>query len=226
VWRALVVDPQPFFGDALAVALRLRGIDVVETTTDEREAERIATEGSIDVVLTELELSAGSGYRLIKRVHERTRALVLTRADEGAVLLDVVRAGAVGCVGHGASVDELHAALSAALEGGFGVVHRRLGEMLRVAASEAGRDPRGGTVTSLTAREREILTLVAQGLDNAAIGARLYLSADTVRTHVGRIMRKLGVHSRAAAARAAVSAGLVPTASRATRISGPDLTRT
>ena len=223
--RVLIVDPQPFFCEALAAALEDGGrVEVVAWTGDEREAEQMTSDLSPDVVLTELRLAPGSGFGVIRRVRERARVVVLTRRDEGDVLLEVAAAGSAGCLGHDLGVDDLPPLVEQALSGRFVVNPDRLGDALRrarkvAAPQEIGRPELAG----LTSRERDVLDLLARGLDNVAIARKLHLSAHTVRTHVGNILRKLGVHSRAEAARMALHAGAGEPSVRVLRIEGPTL---
>jgi DNA-binding NarL/FixJ family response regulator len=219
--RVLVVDPQPFFCEALGAALADEGVDVVGCVTDEIEAERAIADHQPDVVLTEVELGAGSGINLIRRIGDGARGVVLTRRHEGEVLLDAVAAGAVGCLNHDLDPRELASLVAAAVEGQFVIGRERLLDALRRASAGRGGGPGSPRLGLLTGREREVLHLLAGGLDNRAIAERLHLSAHTARTHVGNILRKLGVHSRAEAARLALTEA--ETDARVLRIRGPDL---
>ncbi|MGH2677844.1 MAG: LuxR C-terminal-related transcriptional regulator [Actinomycetota bacterium] len=222
--RVLVVDPQPFFCEALRTGLgRADGIEVVGCVTDELEAEKMAGDLSPDVVLTEVELAAGSGLSLVRRLGDRLATVVLTRRHEGDVLLDAVSAGAMGCLGHDCDPAELADALQRVVGGRFVIDERRLHHTLKRAS--AARAPVEGSpnLAALTGREREILQLLARGMDNQAIAKQLHLSAHTARTHVGNILRKLGVHSRAEAARLALREGHVDADAHVLRIRGPDL---
>lgn len=223
VVRILIVDPQPFFCASLAHALHEAvGIETVGWATDEVEAARLSEEREPDVVLTEIGLASGSGLSLVRRLRDSSRVVVLTRLDPGVVLLDAVNAGAEGCVGHGSGVASLREALSS--PDGFVVDPLTLGSILRRAASVSEERSSGASrVRLLTTREQEVLRLVAEGLDNAAIGARLYLSPDTVRTHLNKIFRKLDVHSRAEAARVALREGIGPDDADVLQIFGPEL---
>lgn len=220
--RVLVVDPQPFFAEALSVGIGdTDGLDVVGWTTDERDAHGLASDLSPDVVVTEVELDAGSGLSLCRQLRDGARVVVLTRRAEGDVLLDAVEAGAVGCLGHDLDLERLPELIRRAAAGGFvlndATLHRTL---LRASAVVGGGG--AGDIARLTPREREVLRLLARGLDNRQIAAALYLSAHTVRTHVGNILRKLEVHSRADAARVAIRAWERDTG-QVVRIRGPDL---
>ena len=221
--KLLVVDPQPFFCEALAAAMDGSDeVEVVGWTTDELEADRLASRHSPDVVLTELELAGGSGLSLTRRLADGIAVIVLTRGHEGDVLLDAVAAGAIGCLSHDLEPEKLVRHLLRAVDGEFAVDHGRLhAELRRAARSQKGAG--SPKLALLTAREREVLTLLARGLDNQAIARRLHLSAHTARTHVGNILRKLGVHSRADAARIALREGQTEADTDVLRIRGPDL---
>jgi DNA-binding NarL/FixJ family response regulator len=225
VVRVLVVDPQPLFGEALASALR-DACAVVGWTTDELEAVDLAARLRPDVILTELQLAQGSGLSLARRLAGSTPVIVLTRLTEGDVILDVAAAGAVGCLPHELGVGRLGEILGGYDPARFTFDPDRLGPMLVRAAERRARDLEGApaSLAHLSVREREVLELLAEGLDNEAIGGRLYLSAHTVRTHVRNLRRKLGVHSRAEAARRYLeSAEAAPEA--VLHIRGPELKR-
>lgn len=226
--RVLIADPEPFFSDALASALDgSDAVRVVGTTRDEREAERLCGTASPDVVVSEVSLAPGSGLALARRLGDAARVLILTREHPGDVLLDAVEAGAAGCVGHEVGVAALVSLIEHASSGGFAVDTDRLADALRrIASARAERVAGPADLSLLTGREREVLRLLAKGLDNDAIGKQLYLSAHTVRTHVGKVLRKLGAHSRAEAARLALSFGESTSGVHVSRIGGPEFKRT
>ncbi len=223
--RVLVVDPQPFFCESLTAGLSgADGVEVVGWATDELQAERLAAERSPDVVLTEVELAGGSGLSLARRLSDGVRTVVLTRGHEGDVLLDAVAAGAVGCLSHDLEVEDLARHLVRAADGEFAIDQDRLhGALKRASAAHTPKGAGSPKLALLTAREREVLVLLAGGLDNQAIARQLHLSAHTARTHVGNILRKLGVHSRADAARIALREGHAEADTHVLRIRGPDL---
>lgn len=223
--KLLVVDPQPFFCEALTAALQdADEVEVVGWTTDELEADRLASSRSTDVVLTEVELAGGSGLGLARRLADGPAVIVLTRGHEGDVLLDAVAAGAIGCLSHDVEPDDLIRHVVHAADGEFAIDHGRLHqELRRASAARSQRGAGSAKLALLTAREREVLTLLARGLDNHAIARQLHLSAHTARTHVGNILRKLGVHSRADAARIALREGKAEADTHVLRIRGPDL---
>lgn len=220
----LLVDPQPFFCESLARALDPGVAVVAGWTTDEKEAVALVDEDPPDVLLTELELSPGSGFSLIKSVANRTRAVVLTRRHEGDVLFDALDAGAEGVLGHVTGLRQLEAVLARAGEGTWLSDPIRLRDSLRKAHGLATqRTGSSGRVARLTVREREVLQLLARGLAREEIASSLYVSAHTVRTHLGNILKKLEVHSQAEAARVALRAGLTVPDVHVVQLMGPDL---
>jgi DNA-binding NarL/FixJ family response regulator len=223
VARVLIVDPEPFFCESLATALsRVPEVEVIGWTTDELDAARLAADRKPQVLLTEVLLDGGSGLSLARKLGDGTRVVVLTRGHEGEVLLDAVAAGASGCLSHSVGVNRLATLAGRAAAGDFVVDDERLHDALRRAAAARNRDAGpSAALARLTSREREVLQLLARGLDNEGIAAALHLSPHTARTHVGNILRKLKVHSRAEAARLVLreAAG----GEEVLRIEGPDL---
>jgi DNA-binding NarL/FixJ family response regulator len=197
---------------------------VVGWTTDELEADELASRRGADVVLTEVELAGGSGLSLTRRLATGPAIIVLTRGHEGDILLDAVAAGAIGCLSHDIEIDDLVRHVVRAADGEFAVDHGRLHtELRRASAARSQKGAGSPKLAMLTVREREVLNLLARGMDNQAIARQLHLSSHTARTHVGNILRKLGVHSRADAARIALQEGQPEGDTDVLRIQGPDL---
>ncbi len=221
--RVLIADPEPFFGESLSEALSEEA-EVVGHTTDELDAVNLVSAHAPDIVLSEIGLAAGSGLSLIRRLGEGVRTIVLTRGHEGDVLLDAVAAGAQGCLGHHLEPSQLIPFLERAAGDEFVLEDGRLHDILKRASGARGQPMPGSPwLGRLTAREREVLQLLSRGLDNRAIARQLHLSPHTARTHVGNILRKLGVHSRADAAWVALQEDLSNTDAHVLRIHGPDL---
>jgi DNA-binding NarL/FixJ family response regulator len=225
VLRLLIVDPQPLLCEALSMVLALdRSIHVVGATTDEMEATELTRRGHPDVVFTELHLSKGSGLSLARRLQRLAPVIVLTREQPGDVLLDVVGAGAFGCLGHDTDVERLPDHARSALLGRFVADPDGLLDTLRRASEvQKARVSSRSQLDGLTPRQREVLRLLGRGFDDAAIARELHLSRHTVRTHVDRILSRLEVHSRADAARVAVRQFGSPEGSPVLRLTGPDL---
>jgi DNA-binding NarL/FixJ family response regulator len=218
----VIVDPQPFFCEAMASALSSIGFDIAGWTGDEIEALELASATDPDVVLAESDLARGSGLGLVRRLRDKRCVVLLTRRPEGDLLLEAAAAGAAGCIGHATNLSTLGRLVREAASGRFAVDPERLGGALKRAAARREAGDESDILARLTTREREVLGHLAGGLDNQAIAERLYVSPDTVRTHVNKILRKLGVHSRAEAARLALRDDQRES-DHVTRISGPIL---
>ena len=164
------------------------------------------------VVLLDLKLTAGSdcdGLPLcatITQRHPGVRVLVLTSSADEWLILDSIKQGAKGFVLKDVDLTELVRAIRAVYRGESAFDPRSTGI---VVSWMHGSQRSGVTASDITPREREILCLLARGLSNVAIGQRLYISAATVKFHVGNVMQKLGVRRRAEAVYAASKLGLI-----------------
>jgi len=151
--------------------------------------------------------------------------LVLTTFDLDDVVYEALRAGASGFLLKDAPEERLTTAIRVVAEGGSlfapSVTRRLIAEFARRAPG--GRATSAGPLSSLTERETEVLRQVARGLSNAEIAATLFVSENTVKTHVARILMKLGLRDRVQAVVAAYESGLVGDAGQAssTSSSGP-----
>ncbi|WP_407987492.1 response regulator [Kitasatospora sp. CMC57] len=209
--RVLIVDDHPLFREGLKAALQSAdGIEVVgEAETVAAVPEAVAA-GLPDVVVLDLSLPDGSGLEAARRLTEETPGvpvLMLTMADDDGSLLAALQAGARGYLVKGAGRDEvLHAVRTVAAGGAvFGSEIA-----VRITALLAGTRLReaGQLFPSLTAREAEVLDLVARGLDNRRIARELVVAEKTVRNHVTHIFEKLHVATRAEAVARARDMGL------------------
>ncbi len=164
------------------------------------------------VVLLDLKLAPGSecdGLPLCATITQRypgVRVLVLTSSADEWLILDSIRQGAKGFVLKDVDLTELVRAIRAVHRGESAFDPRSAGVVVRWMH---GSQRSGFTASDITPREREILCLLARGLSNVAIGQRLYISAATVKFHVGNVMQKLGVRRRAEAVYAASKLGLI-----------------
>lgn len=209
--RVLVVDDHPVFREGFAALLgSIDEIDVIGTAANGAEAVTRARQQEPDVIVMDVSMPEMDGIEATRRVladRPETGVVVLTMSEEDGTIFDALRAGARGYLLKGAEPDEVVRAITTVAGGGvvFGAVLAG-----RIADFLAPRPPEtsGETFPTLTAREREVLDLVAAGLSNAQIAARLFLSQKTVRNHVYAVMGKLQAADRAEAIIRARDAGL------------------
>src|SRR4051812_31704683 len=199
--RLLIADDHPVYRDGLRLLLGDReGIEVVGTATTGGEAVELAASADPDVVIMDLRMPDLNGIeatRQIVRTSPRVGVLVLTMYEDDESVFAAMRAGARGYLLKGADEEEILHAVRAVARGEaiFGAALAT-----RIAAYFAAPPPSPpDTFPTLTARELEVLTLVAQGMSNTAIASRLFLSHKTVRNHVSNIFAKLQVADRAEA---------------------------
>jgi DNA-binding NarL/FixJ family response regulator len=216
--RVLIADDQRVVRDGLSMLVALiDGVEVVGTARDGAEAVRLAEDHRPDIILMDLRMPGTDGTTATADLRRRlpsARVLVLTTyADEDAIM-PALRAGARGYLTKDASAEQIEAAIYAVHAGQTylePVVQERLVDVVVSHATAAGPAVPGPQQTppdGLTARETEVLTLLAAGLSNAEIGKRLYLSNATVKTHINRIFAKTGARDRAQAVRYAYQHGL------------------
>jgi two-component system, NarL family, response regulator LiaR len=200
--RVLLVDDHPVVRQGLRALLSTQdGIEVVGEA-DDGEAAVAATERlSPDVVLMDVVMPGMDGVEALRRIGERrpqTRVVMLTSYADERTAMEAVDAGASGFLLKDASPRDVAAAIRAAHRG-EAVLHPSVAAKL---LAERRRPP--AAHADLTARELEVLRLIARGLQNKQIAAQLHVSEKTVKTHVSAILRKLDVTDRTQAAMYAV----------------------
>ncbi|MER7752084.1 response regulator transcription factor [Kitasatospora sp. NPDC097643] len=209
--RVLIVDDHPLFREGLKAALEsAEGVTVVAEAERVSDVPEVVARCLPSVVVMDLSLPDGSGLEAVRRLSTREHAppvLMLTMSDDDGNLLAALQAGARGYLVKGAGREEvLHAVRTVAAGGAvFG------GEVAgRITALLAGARMReaGQLFPELTAREAEVLDLVARGLDNRRIARELVVAEKTVRNHVTHIFEKLHVATRAEAVARARDMGL------------------
>jgi len=215
--RVLIADDQRVVRDGLAMLVGLiDGVQVVGTACDGAEAVRLAEAHRPDVIMMDLRMPGTDGIAATADLRERlpaARVLVLTTyADEDAIV-PALQAGARGYLTKDASAEQIEAAIRAVHAG---QTHLDPAVQERLVAAVISRPPGAGPPGpgerppgGLTAREAEVLVLLAAGLSNGEIAKRLYLSNATVKTHINRIFAKTGARDRAQAVKYAYQHGLV-----------------
>jgi DNA-binding NarL/FixJ family response regulator len=215
VIRVAVVDDQELVRAGFRALLDADpGIEVVGEAGDGRTAVDLARAHRLDVVLMDIRMPVTNGIeatRQIRALAEPPEVLILTTFDTDENAFDALEAGAAGFLVKDTPPTQLLDAVRAAAAGGAVIspaTTRRLVDHL-VAARIARDRPVPPALDPLTDREREVLALVARGCSNREISARLRIAELTTKTHVSRVLTKLGVESRVQAAALAYETGLV-----------------
>jgi len=206
--RVLVVDDHPIVRQGLSTYLSSRpGLAVVGEAADGDEAVATAARLAPDIVLLDLVMPRGGGLDAIRRLRaagDRPRVIVLTSFSGDDHVVEAVRAGAAGYLLKDVPPADLEAAIRVVHRGGVLLDPSVVGSVM---AEVARAEPLPG-VDELTARERQVLALLAQGRSNRELAAELYVSEKTVKTHVSSILGKLRLTDRTQAALFAVRHGL------------------
>jgi DNA-binding NarL/FixJ family response regulator len=206
--RVLIVDDHPIVRQGLRTFLTSRpGLEVVGEAADGEAALVEAARLGPDVVLLDLVMPRGGGVDVIRGLRtagERPRVIVLTSFAGDDQVVEAVRAGAAGYLLKDVAPAELEAAIRTVHDGGVLLDPSVVGSVMAEVAR--GGPPPG--VEELTARERQVLSLLAQGRSNRELATELYVSEKTVKTHVSSILAKLRLPDRTQAALFAVRHGL------------------
>ncbi|MEU2054065.1 response regulator transcription factor [Streptomyces bungoensis] len=213
--RVLIADDQQMVRQGFTVLLDTKpGIEVVGQAVHGLDAIARARELVPDVVLMDIRMPELGGIEATRRItaeHPGIRVLVLTTFDLDEYVYDALRAGASGFLLKDASADQLAEAVRVVAAGDAllapGVTRRLIARFSRLDGPR--QTPPGARVGALTERETEVLALIARGLSNAEIAVELVVAEQTVKTHVGRILTKLGLRDRTQAAVFAYESGLV-----------------
>ena len=217
VTTLLICDDHKVLTDALATVV---GLDddlqlVAPPVHDPETAIALSAEHLPDVVLMDIVFKGGgmSGIeatRRIKEISPATKVVIITAHDEDRLLVEAVEAGASGFLGKGEAAEEVLAAAKAAAEGEVLIDPATLTRLLAQVARERELHREASMLLDdLTDREREILQLLAEGMRNEGIATKLFISPQTVQTHVRNILGKLRVHSKLEAVAFAVKHGAI-----------------
>jgi DNA-binding NarL/FixJ family response regulator len=206
--RVLIIDDHEVLASTLAMALEVDDdLQVVGTAGSLADAEALLRGRDVDVLLLDHRLPDGDGIASIPRLQELApdaRIIVLTASTSDDLLLAALENGAAGFVSKTRGLGELKSAVSAVVAGESVVSPELLTRLIPRLTRRESRQP-----VQLTERELEVLSLVAQGLSNAAIAEALFVSVHTVRNHVANLSSKLGAHSKLEALTIALREGII-----------------
>ncbi|WP_055712680.1 response regulator [Streptomyces torulosus] len=213
--RVLIADDQQMVRQGFSVLLNTQpDIDVVGQAVHGLDAIDKVADLAPQVVLMDIRMPELGGIEATRRItteNPHIKVLVLTTFDLDEYVYEALRAGASGFLLKDASADQLAEAVRVVAAGDAllapGITRRLITEFSRLGTPP--RAPLKDRVGDLTERETEVLSLIAQGLSNAEIAQRLVVAEQTVKTHVGRILVKLGLRDRTQAAVFAYECGLV-----------------
>ncbi|WP_405979969.1 response regulator [Streptomyces sp. NBC_00158] len=213
--RVMIADDQMMVRQGFTVLLNAEpDIEVVGQAIDGADAVAKAGELAPDVVLMDIRMPGMGGIEATSVITgtpgSAVKVLVLTTFDLDEYVYEALRAGASGFLLKDASADQLAEAVRVVAAGEAllspNITKRLITEFSRLGAPRA---PSRARIEELTERETEVLSLIAQGLSNGEIAAHLVVAEQTVKTHVGRILVKLGLRDRTQAAVFAYETGLV-----------------
>ncbi|MEU8589295.1 response regulator transcription factor [Streptomyces sp. NPDC048664] len=209
--RVIVADDQAAVREPLAAVLGMSDdIDVVAAAANGVEVLAAVAAAPVDVVLMDLRMPVMDGIEATRRLsedHPATAVVVLTTFADDDSILAALSAGARGYLTKNAGRQDIIRAIRAAAAGQAVLDHEVQDRLL---ATVRTRPQEGGQTlpADLTPREREVLTLIGQGLPNRAIAEKLFISEATVKTHINNLFAKADIRDRADAVRRALAAGL------------------
>ncbi|MEM7340216.1 MAG: response regulator transcription factor [Actinomycetota bacterium] len=218
--RVAVVDDQALMVTGFRMILESDpGIEVVGEASNGREAIQLVREVAPDVVLMDIRMPELDGVEATRQITAEagtsdptTRILILTTFDLDEYVYQAIRAGAAGFLLKDTPPEQLIDAVKV-IAGGDALlspsVTKRLLDQFATNAPVAPSPDQAAGIADLTSRETDVLRAMARGLSNAEIGEELFVSETTVKTHVGRVLMKLGVRDRVQAVVTAYESGLV-----------------
>jgi len=207
--RVVVADDQAIVRDGFAALLATQDdIEVVGTASQGEEAVRVCGEQRPDVVLMDVRMPVMDGIEATRQIAGAARVIILTTFDLDDYVYEALAAGASGFLLKDAGAERLFDAVRVVAAGEAllapTVTRRLISEFARLRPR-----PAPAALDELTPREVDVLRLVAEGLSNREIADRLVVSDETVKTHVSRVLAKLGLRDRTQAVIAAYESGLV-----------------
>lgn len=199
--RVIVADDNAVVRSGLISLLQAGGVEVLAEAADGEKAITLAERLRPDLVLLDVRMPLVDGVTAARRLAKSTRVLMLTYTDTPEVIRAAIGNGAAGYLVHGTfTPEELLDAVRKTVSGANPLSPAAIAVLVGAVQSHAMAPPESpGSRFGLSAREMEVMELVAQGYPNGAIAGRLFVADKTIKNHVNHIYAKLGVTTRAAA---------------------------
>jgi DNA-binding NarL/FixJ family response regulator len=204
--RVMLVDDHALVRGAVRQAITAPDVELVAEASSAEEALDLALQARPDVMLVDIDLPGMSGVQLVRELAPRlpgTRIVMLTVSTSDRDVMEAVRYGAVGYLTKDLSPEELSAGVRSAWDGDLAMSPRMAARLVRrlvASRDQSPVDPDHPGLASLSAREKEVLRRLADGLTDREIASVLVISSRTVESHVSSVLHKLGVRNRAEAA--------------------------
>jgi len=195
--KVLLVDDEPLLLESLEIILTIGGLEVVGMARDGVEALSLLENTACDMALVDINMQGMGGIELIghlKRDYPHVKILVLTTFYDDTTITKAIAGGADGYLLKDSGRDAILGAVSQIISG-RNVIDAKV--MQRLAFLMSGQKAEPDILREMTAREKEIATLLAQGLSNRQIAQELYISEGTVKNYISVIYDKTGIHDRA-----------------------------
>lgn len=213
--RVLVVDDEALLRTAFTALIEAEDdLEVVGEAADGREAVSLAAHLAPNVVVMDVRMPFMNGIEATRRITSHTdvnspKVLILTTFDLDEYVFEALRAGASGFTLKSRPLDELLRAIRVVSAGEALLAPSVTGRLIAHFSAVHGPTTVNTDIGTLTQRERDVMVLIARGLSNAELAAHLHISLPTAKTHVGRILTKLGARDRTQIAILAYEAGIV-----------------
>jgi NarL family two-component system response regulator LiaR len=199
----MIVDDHSMVRRGLATILKVKSdLELVGEANNGREAVQMCQESQPDVILMDLvmpEMGGAEATQLIRKECPSIQVIALTSFQEKELVREALQAGAIGYLLKNVSADDLAAAIREAHAGRSTLAPEAIQALIQADSPGAISDQEPSETFGLTPREREVLALMVEGLNNPEIAERLVVSRSTAKAHVSNILSKLGVSNRAEA---------------------------